>query len=113
MVKGEIIENGDLKISLLDSWKRFKTKDDIKKFLKSRLKSKATNDTIRYLLRKLPGYKQIQPEDIGALTSAPIVTKANEKRDNPSVIWVFNDYMIKDEIEELIEHGYVIFNKEE
>lgn len=61
------------------------------------------------------GYSEVRPEDIGALTDGPIiadgfvgVNTTKEEFDNTK-FWWFSDYMIRDEVEELLTKGFVVF----
>lgn len=61
------------------------------------------------------GYQDIRPEVIGALTSSPIIANdfideetTQEDLDNTK-IWWFPNYMIIDEVEELLTKGEVFF----
>jgi len=61
------------------------------------------------------GYSEVLPEVIGALTSAPIISDSiidkettQEEQDNAK-IWWFPDYMVRDEVEELLTKGEVFF----
>lgn len=62
-------------------------------------------------------YTRINPEDIGALTSAPIITDHLEIDENDEdmishghIYW-FPQYETVDELEELYLNGFVIFTK--
>ena len=57
---------------------------------------------------------QVRPEDIAALTDAPILTDDLEARDDGTrfvhgKVWWFPDYMIRSFAEELIRNGRVVF----
>lgn len=61
------------------------------------------------------GYTEVKPEDIGALTSSPLIANGiideettQEELDNTKV-WFFPNYQVISEIEELFEKGEVIF----
>jgi hypothetical protein len=56
----------------------------------------------------------VEPEDVGALTDAPIITDDMEYADDGARIvrgrvWWFPDYCIRDPMEELARKGRVIF----
>ena len=61
------------------------------------------------------GWEELQPEDIGALTEAPIIAEDVSRNEdtneieNIGSIWWFPDYMIKDWIEILYNNGKVEF----
>jgi len=62
------------------------------------------------------GWSWIKPEEIGALTSAPILTDDVVFDDEGVVleigaVYYYNEYMTHDPIQELISHGHVIFQK--
>lgn len=48
----------------------------------------------QFICDLLPGFTQVQPEDVGALTSAPLIQKGDD-------VWGFMDYQILDLLEEL------------
>ncbi|SRR6266566_600554 len=50
----------------------------------------------------------IEPEEIGALTSAPILGLRNEQGE-PSAAWGFMDYQVRSFVEDLIETGEAVF----
>ena len=52
------------------------------------------------------GYSHIGPEDVGALTSAPMVADDPE---NPTEVWAFMSYAVTSIPTELAEHGYAVF----
>lgn len=63
-------------------------------------------------------YEMLRPEDIGALTEAPIIGLDIARNDDNVVVlddisrvWYYPDYMIKDELSELLDHGHLIFQK--
>ena len=52
----------------------------------------------------------IRPEDIGALTSAPILGVRNGPGDNKvSHAWAFKEYAVRSFVEDLIETGKAVF----
>ena len=58
---------------------------------------------------------QVQPEDIAALTEAPILTDDRTIEDNGDVtvhgrVWWFPNYMVTNFADELIENGETIFS---
>lgn len=60
------------------------------------------------------GYEFVAPEWIGALTSAPILTDGYTLTDDgehvvDGKVWWFPDYMVRDELRELIDTGEVTF----
>lgn len=64
-------------------------------------------------------YSMIRPEDIGALTEAPIIAlnfgydDVNERVviDQETKIWWYPDYQVSDELKELLYSGFVLFLK--
>lgn len=60
------------------------------------------------------GWEMVPPEDIGALTSAPILSDEIVRDDQGQVteagrVYWYPDYQVRDEIEELREHLVLIF----
>ena len=60
------------------------------------------------------GWSFVRPEDIGALTEAPILTEEIETDDQGHVQWVgsvywFPQYDVLDPVAKLLENGYVDF----
>jgi hypothetical protein len=60
------------------------------------------------------GWEFIQPEEIGALTAAPILSDSAERDDQGNLVKVdqvywFPDYAVRSELEELYEKGEVFF----
>jgi len=60
------------------------------------------------------GWEWILPEDIGALTSAPILSEEVERDEEGKLVSVgrvywFPDYAVRCELEELLEKGEVFF----
>lgn len=50
----------------------------------------------------------ISPEEIGALTSAPILGLRDDKGE-PTAAWAFMDYAIRSFIQDLIDNGKAVF----
>ena len=103
------LPNGDLRIKLLRGHKR-----DIKDIQKSipGIISQFL-EVIEYQL--CTGWEEIKPEEIGALTSSIILSDDVTRDDSTDEItdignvWWFPDYMIKDEVQELLDKGYIDF----
>ncbi len=65
------------------------------------------------------GYSLISPETIGALTESPIIASEPVSWDDnedmylhkDAKTWWFPDYMVRSELGELLEKGFVIFVK--
>jgi hypothetical protein len=61
----------------------------------------------------------VPPEQLGALTSAPIICYGARFDDDleelldPGRVFWFPSYMVVDELAELLEHGYVVFPEAE
>lgn len=60
------------------------------------------------------GWGIVEPEWIGALTDAPIVTDEytftdDEKHEVTGRVWWFPNYMVEDPVETLLERGRVVF----
>lgn len=103
----QVQPNGDLKISLNPD-ARGEVED---------LKSKATDAALGVLLSDFTecgDLDWVYPEEISALTDAPIVSFSAERDDEgrllrtTSVFW-HERYAVEDPIQELLEHGEVIF----
>ncbi|MFA6089980.1 MAG: hypothetical protein WC755_09050 [Candidatus Woesearchaeota archaeon] len=64
------------------------------------------------------GWGWVQPEQIGALTAAPIITDEFDIDDdgkfiaNGNIWWFFN-YAVENEVENLLKNGKLIFTKAE
>lgn len=62
------------------------------------------------------GWEWIRPEEIGALTAAPIISDSVERDDNGKLVstgdvWWHARYAVDDELKELLEHGEYVFPK--
>jgi hypothetical protein len=62
------------------------------------------------------GWEMVPPEDIGALTSAPILSDDVERDDQGKLVrcghvWWFPEYAVTSELEELMEKGCVEFTQ--
>jgi hypothetical protein len=60
------------------------------------------------------GWEFIEPAEIGALTSAPILSDEVERDDEGKLVWLgnvywFPDYAVRCELEEMLENGEVFF----
>jgi len=60
------------------------------------------------------GWESVPPEDIGALTSAPILSDEITRDDNGNIteigkVYWFPDYAVRSEIDELADNGEVFF----
>jgi hypothetical protein len=78
--------------------------------------SKGTDDLLHDLLeyQLCNGWEFIPPEDIGALTSAPILSDEAERDDHGNLtklgqVYWFPDYAVRSELDELYENGEVFF----
>ena len=61
------------------------------------------------------GWEFVPPEDIGALTSAPILSDSAQRDDNDKLTaigdcWWFPNYQVESELETLLEKGHVDFD---
>lgn len=91
-----------------------------RKELKARLEGKGYKSSPNYIFLDLiedwlcNGWEVIKPEEIGALTSALILSneivrnKYNEVIDIGKVYW-YSDYQIKSEVQELFDNGEILF----
>jgi hypothetical protein len=60
------------------------------------------------------GWEMVPPEDIGALTSSPILSDSAVRDDDDKLtsigdVYWFPEYQVKSELEELLEKGFVDF----
>lgn len=109
----EVLPNGNLKISLNKNGK-----DDLIE-LKEKHEKIGTLQIWWELNEGMftNGYSEIQPEQIGALTSAPIISdgfideETTKEEFKQTKFWWFPNYMVIDEVAELFEKGFVIFDK--
>ncbi len=107
-VNMEVLENGDLIM--------FPTPEAIeeKEYFLSLPSMSALYELLEDFLCN--GWGIISPEDIGALTDAPIITNEIDRDDDGHIIhlgdtWWFPNYQIENEIE-LLLNGKVVFIKE-
>jgi hypothetical protein len=72
-------------------------------------------DLIEYQLCN--GYHLVNPENIGALTSSLLISdgildeETTEEEANDTNVWYYNYYAIRSYIADLMEQGYVIWNR--
>lgn len=106
----DILPNGNLKIMLTDDG-REELKD-----LKSRQNPLGTDDILHRLLEYHinNGWEFIPPEEVGAMTSSPILSNDVSRDDDGELtaignVWWHPNYMVINEIDELEEKGFVIF----
>lgn len=111
MIKGIILDNGNLKIELSENYKSLENKEKIKKFLLKKCDKIGIDATLKYLIRKLKGFKQINAYEINALTDSVLIIKSSDKRNNPTCLWYSNNYMILNEVLELCNNENFIFTK--
>ncbi len=62
----------------------------------------------RFIEEFLPAYYQVKPEDVGALTDAPLIGKEEGKG---LEVWGFMDYQVKGLLGELAAGNTVIWQK--
>ena len=109
----EILPNGDLKITLTPEGKI--ELEEISFNLENQYNDcDMLRDIIEHQLCN--GWTWVQPEDIGALTEAPILSDNIVYNDNDIVefinnVWWYPNYMIDNLIEKLYGDGYIIFTK--
>lgn len=79
---------------------------------------KTTSDVEAEVLEDLlaNGFQHIQPEDVGALTSAPMITddwEGDERGESVPIVggsvYAFMDYQVRSIVEDLAEKGFAIF----
>jgi hypothetical protein len=91
--------NGNLEMSLAEDTPRFKHD-----FASKRL---VTNETESIFIRKWLspfGFKEIKPEDCGALTAAPLITDGKD-------VWGFMNYQVISFLEKLNAGETIIWQK--
>lgn len=66
--------------------------------------SSEINAEFDFICDYLPDFEQVRPEEIGALTSAPIISDGKN-------VWGYMDYCIKNFLEELAEGKSVVWQK--
>lgn len=105
----EILENGNLKIILNNDGK-----DEV---IDSGINENNFSDYFEDIQGNT-GYRYFNDASyLGMMTEAPIIINGFDFNDNgdyillkDSIIWIYNDYAIKDFTKDLVEQGYVIFN---
>jgi len=111
----EILPNGNLKISLIPEGKIELT--EIQEQYKEQWSDEIMfREIIEHQLCN--GWTWVQPEDIGALTEAPILSDDVVYNDDGIVefidnVWWYPNYMVESLTEKLQENGYLIFTKVE
>ncbi len=109
----KVIEGGNLKISLTPEGKEL-----IEEMRADSTKGWLDIITELFEYEMCNGYSYVQPEHIGALTSSLIIGDGFIDEDtsiediNTTNTWWFPDYQVLNEIDELYEKGYIIFQKE-
>ena len=109
----EILPNGNLKISLTPEGRI--ELEEISFNLENQYNDyDMFRDLIEHQLCN--GWEWLQPEAIGALTDAPILSNDVVCDDNGisnyvNVVWWYPNYMVDDIIEKLYSNGYLIFDK--
>lgn len=107
LVTFEKLPNGNLKLTLTEAgWQECQEADELVGQLPS------LNDLIEYQLGN--GWDEIAPEEIGALTSAPILSdtaRYNDAGDLTGVgtVYWFPAYEVFDPVERMYRKGEVIF----
>lgn len=105
----EILENGNLKITLNDEGKEEVDDNGI-----------SENNFYDYF-DDIQGNSEFRyyndASDLGMMSEAPIITYGFNFNDygdyiltKDSIIWIYDNYVIKDFTKELVDNGYVIFN---
>lgn len=105
------LENGDLKIILTTEGREY-LKENGLDGCPDKNSQQLFLDVIEYQLCN--GWEFVRPEEIGALTSANIISDNVERDDHNNIIsvdkvYAFMDYQIKLEVEELYNNGFCIF----
>jgi hypothetical protein len=102
--------NGDLEITLTDEGRA--EFDDILAEQEKHGSMQALCELLEYQLCN--GWDWVRPEEIGALTNAPILSEEVDRDDQGDLksvgrVYWFPDYMVTDEIEELQKTGKIVF----
>lgn len=93
----QLLPNGNMQMTL--SKKQQKTVKRIGELGTSR------SESLFIFLYLTPlGYKEIKPEDCGALTSAPLITDGKE-------VWGYMDYQVLSCLEELVAGKTIVWQK--
>lgn len=109
----EILQNGDLKISLTAEGREV-----LPELMEKNRGYSALADLIETQLCN--GWHWLNAEQIGALTDSPILSndveyiEGGEYPDNIKQVngmWWLPDYMVTNELEELDKNGFIIFTK--
>lgn len=61
------------------------------------------------------GWSWVQPEDVAALTSSPILSDSAVYGDHGELedvddVWWYPNYQVLNEVQELLDHGYIDFD---
>ena len=93
----QVLTNGNLEMELcnkerrlLKKWKDKQSTDAESKFIKTYL--------------SVFGYKEIKPEEVGALTSAPLITDGKD-------VWGYMDYALHAFVQELMMGVKIVWQK--
>jgi hypothetical protein len=110
----EVLDNGHLKISLTPEWRV-----ELEALIADEQSYVLRWEALMEEVVANSEYTMLLPEDIGALTSAPIIghgfywgEDANRLLPNlDAKVWWFPDYQVVDEFEAMLRDGFVIFTK--
>lgn len=94
----QLLTNGDIEMSCSNK----KERQSIKK-IGQLMTSKSENEFIKLFLEPI-GYKQIKPEDCGALTSASLITNGKD-------VWGDMSYQVQSFLIELVTGNTVTWTK--
>jgi hypothetical protein len=103
--------NGNVRIVLLQE-----AKDDVQEIASQEVDADSKlSETIEWQLCN--GWSLVRPEEIGALTDAPILSEEIEHDDQGNVLKVgmvywYPQYEVLDPVEQLLENGYIEFVSE-
>jgi hypothetical protein len=104
----EIQSNGNLRIVLLEEGR-----ESVEEIAAKEITADSKlGETIEWQLGE--GWSFVRPEDIAALTDAPILTEEIETDNQGNVLWVgtvywYLQYDVSDPVTKLLENGYVDF----
>jgi hypothetical protein len=109
LVQFKKLENGNLRISLIEE-----ERSEVEEISQNGKGIDA--QFIEIIEHQLcNGWDMIKPEEIAALTSAPILSDSAIYDDRGILtgideVWWYPNYAIFNEVEELLEHGYIDFD---
>jgi hypothetical protein len=103
----QILRDGRLKITATKELQAIcQTALDTDKANDNSIEEMRTEQDIIQCIRESEGYDYCRPEDVGALTDAPMMC---DDAENPTKVWAFMSYAVTSVTECLAERGYCIW----